>query len=187
MLFETKNIGKTTIWGKRLLLLSVVSLISTLCTKAIEAQPAPELDRLEYFEGIWKCQQPAASTSPTGVFTWTVERDLNQFWYLGNALQVESAKDASPINSREFMGYDAAAKQLTRSVVVGNGNSYTLTASDWQDDKLIWSGTIVRMEQATPLREEIVKDSPEKFTATYFIPDENGEWTPVVDETCDRS
>ena len=43
------------------------------------------------------------------------------------------------------------------------------------------------MGQATPLREELVKNSPDQFTATYFIPGKKGELTPVVDETCDRS
>ncbi|MCC0178363.1 hypothetical protein I4641_15380 [Waterburya agarophytonicola K14] len=65
--------------------------------------------------------------------------------------------------------------------------SYSLVAEDWQDDKLIWSGTIVRKAQTTPLRTEIVKDSPDKFTATYFIPNETGEFIPLVNESCLRS
>ena len=145
-----------------------------------------ELERLEYFEGAWNCQQPAGSTKPSGNFSWTVKQDLNQFWYLGIAQQTLSPPDGLPINSRDFMGYDTASKQLIRSVVVGNGNSYNLVAKDWQDNKLTWSGIMVRKGQATPLREEIVKNSPNKFTATYFFPNNAGEWIPIVDETCDR-
>lgn len=167
-------------------LITIIGLILAIDNNVVQAQPAPELDRLKYFEGVWNCQQPAAPAKPAGIFSWTVKQDLNQFWYLGNAEEVESANDEL-INSREFMGYNAASKKLTRSVVVGNGNSYNLTAEDWQNDKLVWSGTLIRMGQATPLREEIVKDSDNKFTATYFVPGNNGEWTPVVDETCDRS
>ena len=145
-----------------------------------------ELERLEYFEGTWNCQQPAGSTKPSGAFNWTVNQDLNQFWYVANAKQTVAPANGFPINSREFMGYDTASKQLIRSVVVSNGNSYNMTASDWQDEKLVWSGIIVRKGQATPLRQEIIKNSPNKFTATYFFPDESDEWTPVVNESCDR-
>ena len=158
----------------------------------VQAQPKSlsqiplELDRLEYFEGTWSCRQPAASTKPTGMFTWTVRQDLNQFWYLGSAEQVTTSDNNQPINSREFMGYDAASKQLIRSVVVGNGNSYSLTADNWQDGKLVWSGNIITKGQSTPLREEIIQDSQDKFTATYFVPNQQGKWTRVVDETCDR-
>ena len=161
-----------------------IGLVLAIDTNAVKAQPAPELDRLKYFEGVWTCQQPAAPAKPAGIFSWTVKQDLNQFWYLGNAEEIKSANDEL-VNSREFMGYNAASKKLTRSVVVSNGNSYNLTADNWQNDKLVWSGTLIRKGQATPLREEIIKDSSDKFTATYFVPGKNG-WTPVVNETCDR-
>ena len=156
-------------------------------TESKPSQPPPELSRLEYFEGTWQCQQPAAPASPAGVFDWTVRRDLNVFWYLGNAEETQSPDDGQLINSREFLGHNAASQELVRSVVVGNGNSYNLTASDWQDNKLVWEGNIIRMGESTPLRQEIIRDSQNKFTATYFVPDEAGEWQPVVDETCDRS
>ncbi|MDJ0690420.1 MAG: DUF1579 family protein [Xenococcaceae cyanobacterium MO_188.B32] len=150
-------------------------------------QPPPELSRLEYFEGTWHCQQPAAPASPSGIFTWTVQRDLNDFWYVGNAEEIQSPNQEKPVNSREFLGYDTASQKLVRSAVVGNGNSYNLTASDWQDDKLVWEGTISRMGESTPLRQEITQDSADKFTATYFILDDRGNWKPVVNETCDRT
>ena len=152
-----------------------------------QSQPPPELSRLEYFEGTWRCQQPAAPASPSGIFTWTVKRDLNNFWYLGNAEETQSPNGGKPINSQEFLGYNAASQQLVRAVVVGNGNSYNLTASDWQDGKLVWSGIITRMGESIPLRQEITQDSADKFTATYFIPDNGGNWKPVVNETCART
>lgn len=145
-----------------------------------------QLERLEYFEGTWNCQQPADSTKASGKFTWTVNQDLNQFWYIANAKQTLAPTDGLPINSREFMGYDAASKQLIRSVVVSNGNSYNLTAQDWQDNKLTWSGVIIRKGEASLLRQEIVKSSPNRFVATYFFPNKSKEWIPVVNESCDR-
>ncbi|MEM7757664.1 MAG: hypothetical protein AAF298_06035 [Cyanobacteria bacterium P01_A01_bin.40] len=36
-----------------------------------------------------------------------------------------------PINSQEFMGYDVPANKLVLLVVVGNGNSYQMTADGW--------------------------------------------------------
>lgn len=168
------------------LAITVYNLNRDVVAQTASPQPPPELARLEYFAGQWQCQQPAAPKKPSGIFTWIVQRDLNDFWYLGNATETQSLDDGKPINSREFLGYDVAAGKLIRSVVVGNGNSYNLTASDWQEDTLIWEGTIVRNGTSIPLREEIIRDSPNKFTATYFIEGDDGNWQPVVDETCDR-
>ena len=151
-----------------------------------QAESPPELNRLEYFSGKWRCQQPAAPETPSGIFVWTVKKDLNDFWYLGNAKETQSPDNGKPIDSREFLGYDAASQKLVRSVVVGNGNFFNLTATDWQDGILIWEGAVIDKGESIPLRQEIIRDSQDKFTATYFIPDDNGNWQPVVDETCDR-
>ncbi|MDJ0743856.1 MAG: hypothetical protein QNJ32_10895 [Xenococcaceae cyanobacterium MO_167.B27] len=179
-------------WRSQILVLAIT--LSTISYGAIaqpeeskQSQPPPELSSLEYFEGTCRCQQPAAPASPSGIFTWTVRLDLNDFWYLGNAEETQSPNEGKPVNSREFLGYNAASQKLVRSVVVGNGNSYNLTASDWQDGKLVWEGTITRMGESIPLRQEIIQDSADKFTATYFIPDDPGNWKPVVNETCPRS
>ena len=168
------------------LVFSAIAIVAI--SPVASTQPPPELSRLEYFQGKWRCQQPAAPASPSSMFTWTVKQDLNDFWYLGNAQETQSPNDGEPVNSREFLGYDIASKKLVRSVVVGNGNSFNMTALDWQDGKLIWSGTVVDTERggSIPLRQEIIQDSQDRFTATYFIPDENDSWQSVVDETCDR-
>ncbi|MEO1466928.1 MAG: DUF1579 family protein [Cyanobacteria bacterium J06633_1] len=151
-----------------------------------ESAPPPELERLEYFKGVWSCSQPADSDDPSAKFTWKVEQGLNNFWYLGNAQQDLVPDNGQPINSQEFLGYDAAQQKLVRSVVVGNGNSHSLLADDWQEDKLTWQGAIVMNGRSSPLKEEIVKDSPDRFIATYFVPGEDGGWQPVVNESCDR-
>ena len=169
-----------------LLAITVLNIDDDAIAQSESSQPPPELERLEYFAGKWRCQQPAAPETPSGVFIWTVQRDLNNFWYLGNAEETQSPNDGKPINSREFLGYDVAAKKLVRSVVVGNGNFFNLTATDWQDGILIWEGTVIDKGVSTPLREEIIRDSQDKFTATYFVTDDSGNWQPVVDETCDR-
>ena len=176
----------------KILFWSMISLviidreIAIAQTAKIQPQLPPELERLEYFEGTWICQQPAGSTKAASNFTWTVKQDVNQFWYLGTAQQIEPTPNRLPINSRDFMGYDSASQQLIKSVIVGNGNSYNLVAQDWENNKLIWSGIIVRKGKAVQLRKEIIKDSPHKFTARYFFPNETGKWIPVVDESCDR-
>ena len=175
----------------RLQIITLALAFSTINYLAIaeteeSSQPPPELERLEYFEGTWRCQQPAAPETPIGVFNWTVERDLNDFWYVGNAEETELPKERKPINSREFLGYDVVSKKLFRFVVVGNGNSFNFTASDWEDDKLIWEGVVIDGGKIKPLREEIVRESKDEFTATYFMLDDAEKWQPVVNETCER-
>ena len=166
--------------------LAVTLTVANLAVARAESQPPSELERLDYFAGTWSCTQPADSDEPSDKFTWKVERGLNDFWYLGNAQQDIVPEDGKPINSQEFLGYDVAQQKLVRSVVVGNGNSYNLSADDWQDDKLVWQGAIVMNGKSTPLKEEIVRDSRDKFYATYFVPGKEDNWIPVVNESCDR-
>lgn len=150
------------------------------------SQPPTELKRLEYFVGKWRCQQPAAPDTPVGIFNWTVERDLNDFWYVGNAKEIKVPDEREPINSREFLGYDMASQKLFRFVVVGNGNSYNFTADNWQENKLIWQGSVLDGGQIRSIKQEVVREGENMFTSTYSILDEGGEWQPVVKESCDR-
>ncbi|MEL6164919.1 MAG: hypothetical protein AAFR37_14575 [Cyanobacteria bacterium J06628_3] len=151
-----------------------------------EPQPPKELERLEYLQGTWRCQQPAAPAPANSIFIWNVRRDLNNFWYVGKAQETRSPNNAKPISSQEFIGYNGASEKLIRSTVVGDGNSYNMTATDWKDGKLIWEGILFRRGASTPLRQEIVQNSQDKFTATYFITDEENKWKPAVNETCNR-
>ena len=90
------------------IIITIILTIINLPTAGAESQPPAELNRLKYFEGTWRCQQPADNSDPSGEFTWNVEKGLNDFWYLGNAEQPVS--DGQPINSREFLGYNTASE-----------------------------------------------------------------------------
>lgn len=155
-------------------------------TESKQPQPPKELERLEYLEGTWRCQQPAAPAPADSIFIWNVRRDLNNFWYVGKAQETRSPNNVKPVSSQEFLGYNRASKKLIRSAVIGNGNSYNMTASNWQNGKLVWEGTIVTMGKSKPLRQEIVQNSPDKFTATYFITDKANRWKAAINETCNR-
>ena len=175
----------------RIPIISFALTLSTINSFAIAetdslSQPPPELELLDYFEGTWRCQQPAPPEKPVAVFTWTVEKDLNDFWYVGNAEEIELPNKREPINSREFLGYDTVSKKLFRFVIVGNGNSFNFTASDWKDKKLVWEGAVIDDGTIQPLRQEIIRDSKDKFTATYFMLDGGEKWQPVVKEMCER-
>lgn len=164
---------------------SLLAIATSLPIYTAQAAP-PELERLKYFEGNWICQQPADSTEPSGEFTWNAELGLNGFWYLVSARQTQTATDAQPIDSQEFLGYDSAAGKLVRSVVVSNGNFYNVTADDWEGDRLVWQGMISIQGKSTALRQEMVKDSPARFITTYFMLSKDNSWLPIVEEGCDR-
>lgn len=174
---------------------SPVKLVALALTLAIsiparvqgESLPPAELDSLEYFEGNWSCRQPADNNDPSGAFNWNVELGLNDFWYLGGIEQINPPKDKPSIKSREFLGYDVVANKLTRSVVLGDGSSYNMTASDWENNQLVWTGSLIRKGELSPLRQIMAQDSPDKFTTTYLVLGDSDNWIPIVDETCDRT
>ena len=165
--------------------LRVLAVILCLPTTVLAAPPA-ELERLEYFVGEWSCQQPADNPEPSGEFIWNVELGLNNYWYLGNSKQALTPDDGQAIDTQEFLGYDSAAQKLIRSVVVSNGNSYNLTADDWQDEMLVWQGIISLAGKSTALRQEMVRDSEDRFITSYFVLGKDNNWLPIVDESCDR-
>ena len=151
------------------------------------SHPPNELEQLVYFEGNWYCEQPTISSSEPIALTWNVERDLNNFWYIGYAEEVISETNPEPVNSREFLGYDPSARHLVRLIVVGNGNSLSLISSGWQGEQLIWEGTLVRTGESIPIQQVITREDENKFYATYFVRDNtNNSWQPVIDEICDR-
>jgi hypothetical protein len=147
-----------------------------------------ELDRLAYFEGIWTCKQPGElPTDRAIILTWTVERDLNDFWYLGYAEEMRSPTNPKPVNAREFLGYNADLQHLVRFVAVGNGNFLKMTSWGWESEQFVWEGSLVKMGESIPIRQIIIKESDDRFAATYFIRNEaNDGWQRVIRETCDR-
>lgn len=147
-----------------------------------------ELDQLAYFQGSWRCEQPAkASSSEPIVLAWQVERDLNDFWYVGHAEEMASESNPEPVNSQEFLGYDAVSRRFVRLAVVGNGQLLNLTSLGWQDEQFVWEGTVTTKDQLISLREIVTRENEDKFAATYFVLDAaSDEWQPVINETCER-
>ena len=103
--------------------LAVISTINNSAiaqeTESTHPQPPKELERLEYLQGTWRCQQPAAPARANSIFIWSVRRGLNNFWYVGNAQEIKTPINVKPVSSQEFLGYNGASKKLIRSAVVG--------------------------------------------------------------------
>ncbi len=148
----------------------------------------PELEQLSYFQGTWRCEQPGESSSAEPVaLIWTVKRDLNNFWYVGYGNEMTSATNRNPVNSREFLGYDANANRFVRLVVVGNGNSLNLSSPGWQGKRFVWDGTLIQRGESIPIREVITKEGNQQFVAIYFVRNKaNNDWKPVINEVCER-
>ena len=151
-------------------------------------QLPPELAQLAYFQGNWRCEQPAESSSSEPIIlNWQVKRDLNDFWYIGYAEEIASETNPEPVNSQEFLGYDPVSRRFVRLAAVGNGQLLNLTSSGWQDEEFVWEGSVTTQDQLISLREIITRENEDKFAATYFVLDvASNEWQPVINETCER-
>lgn len=158
-----------------------------LAQQQLDNRNFPELQPLQYFEGSWSCRQPTDSIEISGQFNWTVKPALNNRWYIGKSQKVRpSSLNSQIVIARDFFGYNKASEKLVRSVIIDNGNSYKVTATNWQSNQLVWDGTLIEQEQTMPFRQIIEKDSRYKFTATYFLLDSEQTWKPIVEETCIR-
>ncbi|NEZ56514.1 hypothetical protein [Adonisia turfae] len=183
--------------------LTKIGLLTTSCLIAVspafsqtveqapsspDSQLTSELDEIVYFEGNWRCQQPPSSLSSESIaLNWQVERDLNDSWYVGYAEEVATITNPDPTSSREFLGYDAVSEHLVRVSVASNGNLLNLTSSGWQDEQLIWEGTVTTRNELISLRQIITRENENTFAATYFVLDTvSNEWQAAVSETCER-
>ena len=187
IIFWLTNIG--------LLAVSFLVTVSAVSSQAVEekqsspdSQLASELDEIEYFEGSWRCEQPPNSLSPEStVLDWQVERDLNGAWYFGYAEEVATATNPEPINSQEFLGYDAVSNHFVRVSAVSNGNLLNMASLGWQDEQFVWKGTVTTRSELISLRQIITREDENTFTAAYFVLDAaSDEWQFAVSETCER-
>ncbi len=185
--FRLINIG--------LLTASCFITVSPAFSQTVEEEPPSstsqfisELDEIAYFEGTWRCEQPPSLlSSESTALNWQVERDLNGSWYVGYAEEVATATNPEPVNSREFLGYDAIAEHFIRVSAVSNGNLLNLTSSGWQGEQLIWEGTVTTRSELISLRQMITRENENTFTATYFVLNAvSNEWQAVISETCER-
>lgn len=154
------------------------------------SQPPPELNQLQYFQGTWRCDgkpiDPSSSLPPIEL-SWNVKRDLDNFWYIGQAEQKRSPVNPNPIKSREFLGYDAASKNFIRLIVASGGDLLNFRSPGWQARTLIWEGTLVTRGQKIPLRETITQKNENEFSATYYdFSQAEGQWKPQSEEICKK-
>ncbi|SRR5579883_589833 len=171
---------------------AIVLTLSLLPAQAVEPpapelpKPDPQLEQLQYFQGKWSCAVKPVNTPANRSaepFTWEVKRELNNFWFLGQA----STKQAVAI-THDTLGYNTLSKRFGRTILTGDGQFINLLSDGWSGEIWVWEGSVVRGTQRNGLRETIAKKGDRVFEATYEQADlAKKDWQPVLKETCRKA
>ena len=177
---------------KKLLLGSVLILVSAAFTLAQEGppKPAPELSQLKYFAGSWSCSGDA----PAGPFgpahktqsSLTLKADLDGFWYAGTMTEMKTASNPHPVKGMLHLGYDPASKQFVQVWVDNMGAWATQMSPGWQGDTWVFAGDQVVMGEKASARDTLVKKSDTEFTHKFELT-MKGQTSTIIEETCRRA
>jgi hypothetical protein len=149
-------------------------------------KPAPEMAKLDPFEGSWKCEGTMKESpfGPGGKMTSTanIQDDLNGFWQSGKIKG--TMPNMPPFEGMFHTTFDTAAKQYVMMWVDNMGAWSTSTSKGWDGDKLVYEGEQKMGGQKVMTRDTFVKSAGTlKHSWEMQI---DGKWTPLGDETCKK-
>ncbi|XGV96768.1 MAG: hypothetical protein ACAF41_29095 [Leptolyngbya sp. BL-A-14] len=178
--------------GDRICLIASAIVLALLAIPTHAAEPPalpkpdPQLEQLQYFQGKWSCAvKPvnAPANRSAELFTWEVKRELNNFWFLGQAVTKQSVAI-----THDTLGYNTLSKRFGRTILTGDGQFINLLSDGWSGETWVWEGSVVRGTQRNGLRETIAKKGDRVFEATYEQADlAKKDWQPVLKETCRKA
>lgn len=151
-------------------------------------RPNRDLDQLKYFQGTWRCVgQPSASGNRAVELSWTVEPDLEAFWYIARVKQQQPRAKALALETREFLGYNMADNRFVRIIASSQGELLDLSSPGWRADELVWEGTVSTKGRKLSIRETIKRISDQAFAATWWQQNiKSKQWDVIGQEACQK-
>jgi len=166
----------------RLFICLAVALGSAASSAASQTRSVSDTD-LAYFIGEWEGtvhfpQDSVVNHAPPR-FVWTVSIILDDHWLEGT-VDIEGERF-----TKEFLGVDPATGELLRFVVVADGSTLRFRSHGWDQDTLIWLGSMNQDGVAFELREDIQRKGDDAFDAVFFRR-VDGEWQRMQSEMLKR-
>jgi hypothetical protein len=150
-------------------------------------KPAPEMAKIDFFQGSWTCNGKvnASPMGPAGTLTSTadIRQDLGGFWQSG------SIKGTMP-NMPPFEGmfhttYDPAAKQYVMFWVDNMGGWARSTSPGWQGDKMVYLGDSNMPGQKPMKNRDTFMRSGAAMKHIWEL-QMDGTWMTLGEETCTK-
>jgi len=153
-------------------------------------KPAPELQALDYFVGLWSCKgRLEANTEGAGrpiKGTLLCRWELGKF-FLGVAEDDEqSLEHPQRRQARAFWGYDAAAKLYTCAAFFFGGGRMIGTSAGWRGNNLTFACDLFDGNATTSVRHTITRQGDEDMIIRIEALGADGSPTLRMEETCHR-
>jgi hypothetical protein len=167
----------------------MLHLLLSLALQTPPPPPAPELDQLKVLDGKWSCSGKTVET-PFGTAhavsaTMDNKIDLNGYWRLWRYAEKKTKENPSPYVMASFVGYDREKKQLVRTDIDGLGMVTHLFARGWDDDKLVFEGTVGPARVG--FRETLMKKSDKEIHAQQEMSGADGAWIMLSETVCKKA
>lgn len=149
-------------------------MLKYMCALILAAASAINVsaqDDMRFFVGtwdfsIWTTEDVSGPPALTG--EWVLESGLDSALALVGSVQLADAPGVQGGRfTRELIAYNSASARYTRTIVTNTGAYYTFTSEGWQGDTLHWVGQQHSSSGIVQLQEEIVRTSPDSFTAIF--------------------
>jgi len=151
-------------------------------------KPAPEMVKLDYFEGTWTCEGTTKDSpfGPGGKMTSSakIKDDLAGFWQSGNIKGTMA--NMPPFEGMFHTTYEPASKQYLMLWVDNMGAWSRSTSKGWEGDKMVYEGEMSMGGQKMMGRDTFVKDGEGTMKHSWEM-QMDGKWTPMGDETCKKT
>jgi hypothetical protein len=155
-----------------------------------DAKPAPELEALDYFVGLWLCKGrlEASANGPGRVIKGTLlcRWELGKFFLGVGEDDEQSLEHPRRRQARAFWGYDAAAKLYTCAAFFFGGGRLLATSAGWRGDKLTFAGELFEPDRTTTVMHSITRQSDDEMILRIEVVGADGEVSTRMEETCRR-
>jgi len=152
-------------------------------------KPAPELEQMKSLEGSWRCQgrAPSGPSGPEHAYksSWKWKRDLDGFWWSAEYEQKRSGQNPSPMRTRGYLTWDAAARMFVLLGVDNVGGYAQESTAGWNGTVLTLAGESTTGGRRLPFREVITLGGPRELTWRGEIK-QGGDWTTLGEDLCKK-
>lgn len=145
-------------------------------------QPDPKLNDLAFFARTWKCESPSVDNpDQMEQLSWTVLRELNDFWYLG----LTENSDLQPVK-HDTMGFNTVFQKFGRTILTNDGRFANFLSDGWDGNTITWDGSVVNMVSRSKGKHRIVmtKTGEHAFDAIEYELNDQKSWKEISSQTC---
>jgi hypothetical protein len=152
-------------------------------------QPAPDLAELAFFTGAWEADgtfhaTPFSAEKPIAMRI-DVEVVHRGFWVQTRTAEHPSPHNPNPLTATYLWGYEPETGRFSAEWFDSNGGRASQTSTGWEDDRLVFLGTMTYGGYRFALRDTFTRQGDDAYHHLGEV-DLGQGWIPVDEEQARR-